>query len=219
MNEITIPVHNVHLTGELTIPKEAIGLVLFVHGSGSSRFSPRNRFVASQLQDGRMGTLLIDLLTAEEEAIDSRTRALRFDIEMLAQRVIAMTEWLTSDLRTADLNLAYFGASTGAAAALIAAAHHPSHVKAVVSRGGRPDLAIGWLPKVQAATLLIVGGHDKPVIQYNQQAFQYLVCQKSFEIVPGAGHLFEERGALERVADLASNWFTAHLSPHVIVAA
>jgi dienelactone hydrolase len=201
----------VTLDGNLSVPADARGVVLFAHGSGSSRHSPRNRYVAQVLQNAGLATLLIDLLTADEEAVDERTRHLRFDINLLAERLIGATDWLAQNPDTADLGLGYFGASTGAGAALVAAAERPQLVRAVVSRGGRPDLAGKALPNVQAATLLIVGGYDVPVIAMNQAALQSLQVEKSLEIVPGATHLFEEPGTLEHVARLASDWFTRHL--------
>jgi dienelactone hydrolase len=208
--EIRILAGGIGLTGDLAVPDGATALVLFAHGTGSSRFSPRNRRVATELQNRGLGTLLLDLLTPEEEARDFQDAALRFDVEMLADRVVSAAHWLRSH-RPEALHLGYFGASTGAAAALIAAAHHPDEAGAVVSRGGRPDLAMSALPRVRAATLLIVGGHDRPVIQMNRRAYDYLECEKRLEIIPGATHLFEEPGALTRVAVLAGEWFVEHL--------
>jgi dienelactone hydrolase len=199
------------LEGSLAIPEGAKGVVLFAHGSGSSRFSPRNRAVASTLNDSSIGTLLIDLLTAEEEAIDRVTAHLRFDIELLAQRLIGATDWLIQAPETRALRIGYFGASTGAAAALMAAVERPKAVGAIVSRGGRPDLAGAALSHVQAPTLLIVGGNDLPVIEMNRAALAELRCEKRLEIVHGATHLFEEPGTLEQVADLARNWFKRYL--------
>ena len=204
---------NVTLEGNLIIPDNAIGIVLFAHGSGSSRHSPRNRYVAQFLQHTKLATLLIDLLTADEEAIDQRTRHLRFDIELLAQRLIGATDWLQQNPQTRSLPIGYFGASTGAAAALVAAAERPDIIKAIVSRGGRPDLAGTALPHVQAPTLLIVGGYDTPVIGMNQVAQAQLHVPTQLEIVPRATHLFEEPGALETVAHLASQWFQRYLMP------
>ena len=204
-NEIQIPIDSITLEGNLTIPEEAKGIVVFAHGSGSSRFSSRNRFVAQELQKEGLGTLLFDLLTAEEERIDMVTAHLRFDIDLLAN-------WLLSNPDTKNLNIGYFGASTGAAAALIAAKEHAGVVKAVVSRGGRPDLAEKALPDVKAPTLLIVGGQDFQVIEMNQWALDRLKAeQKELKIVPGATHLFEEPGTLEEVADLAGEWFKRYL--------
>jgi pimeloyl-ACP methyl ester carboxylesterase len=201
----------VTLKGDLTVPEDATGLVAFAHGSGSSRLSPRNRYVAGVLQDGGLATLLFDLLTPEEEEIDLRTRQLRFDIPLLAHRLVGATDWLTRDEDAGHLPLGYFGASTGAAAALIAAARRPERVGAVVSRGGRPDLAIPELPGVRAPTLLIVGGLDHTVIAMNRGALLHLGGQKRIEIVEGATHLFEEPGTLEHMAVLARDWFLRHL--------
>jgi putative phosphoribosyl transferase len=209
---IHITVGKAKLEGGLFIPKEATGIVLFAHGSGSSRFSPRNQFVARFLNQHRLGTLLIDLLTAEEDKIDEQTREFRFDIGLLAERLSGVTQWLLKDSRTSKLHIGYFGSSTGAAAALIAAAQNSSVVSAVVSRGGRADLAGASLPHVLAPTLLIVGGNDFVVIDLNQEAFNLLGCEKKLEIVPGATHLFEEHGTLEEVARLAASWFQKHLS-------
>jgi putative phosphoribosyl transferase len=196
------------LEGELVIPEKATAVIAFAHGSGSSRHSPRNQYVARVLQQGGLATLLFDLLTAEEERIDVRTAQLRFDIGLLARRLSEATAWLKKDADTRDLLVGYFGASTGAAAALVAAAQQPKDVFAVVSRGGRPDLAGSSLPLVRASTLLIVGGEDEPVISMNEDAFEQLrMEEKKLEIVPGATHLFEEPGTLERVAILARDWF------------
>jgi putative phosphoribosyl transferase len=200
------------LAGTLTVPPAARGVVVFAHGSGSGRFSPRNRAVAGMLVDAGLATLLMDLLTAEEEAEDVRTARLRFDIGLLAERVISAIDWLGSDASLADLPVGCFGASTGAAAALIAAAERPRRVAAVVSRGGRPDLAGNALPRVKAPTLLIVGGRDIEVIQLNRQAQALLGGESRLEIVPGATHLFEEPGALEQVAALAQEWFLRYLT-------
>ena len=207
-----IPVERVMLQGDLTVPKEAQGAILFAHGSGSSRHSPRNRHVAGILQNAGFATLLMDLLTAEEEILDERTAALRFDIELLARRLIAATWWLKDQSGTANLPIGYFGASTGAAAALVAAADVTDLVSAVGSRGGRPDLAGDALHKVISPTLLIVGGNDTQVIELNRKAFDLIPAQKELEIIPGATHLFEEPGKLEWVADLAKNWFTTYLA-------
>lgn len=206
------PVHAQPLEGNLIVPATATGLVLFAHGSGSSRFSPRNRLVARKLQAEGLATLLIDLLTPAEEARDARTAELRFDIPMLARRLVEVIDWLADDPDTRALPLGLFGASTGGGAALMAAVERPARVKAVVSRGGRPDLADAVLPRVQAPTLLIVGGEDAPVIAMNQEAFDRLRCEKRLWIVPGATHLFEEPGALDQVANLAGDWFTRHLA-------
>lgn len=200
------------LDGDLTLPPGARGVVLFAHGSGSSRHSSRNRYVAQELRRSALGTLLMDLLTSEEEAVDARTGHLRFDIDLLAERLGAATDWLRDDPRTSRLAVGYFGASTGGGAALLAAADRPAEVGAVVSRGGRPDLAGAALPRVQAPTLLIVGGRDETVIEMNREALAGLRCERRLEIVPGATHLFEERGALEEVARLAAGWFARHLA-------
>jgi dienelactone hydrolase len=200
------------LEGELVIPEKATAVIAFAHGSGSSRHSPRNQCVARVLQKGGLATLLFDLLTAEEERIDVRTAHLRFDIALLARRLSEATAWLKKDTDTRDLLIGYFGASTGAAAALVAAAQRPGDVFAVVSRGGRPDLAGASLPLVKASTLLIVGGEDTPVIDMNQDAFRQLrMEEKKLEIVPGATHLFEEPGTLEKAASLARDWFRKEL--------
>lgn len=201
------------LEGNLNLPEGARAVVLFAHGSGSSRFSSRNRYVARVLNEAKLATLLIDLLTPEEEAIDQRTAHLRFDIRLLAGRLVSATDWLTQNVDTRHLSIGYFGASTGAAAALVAAAERPEVVHAVVSRGGRPDLAGAALPRVRAPTLLIVGGDDVQVIELNRAALALLRCEKQLVIVPGASHLFEEPGALDEVARLAREWFRQHLIP------
>lgn len=210
MNNIEINVADARLAGNLNIPKEAQGIVVFAHGSGSSRFSPRNTAVAKSLNQDGLATLLFDLLTEEEDRIDEITREFRFNIPLLAKRLGAVTTWLTQQPHTAHLNIGYFGASTGAGAALIAAAEHPE-VKAVVSRGGRPDLAKEALPKVTAATLLIVGEQDPIVIDLNLQAKAQLHCENQLKIIPGATHLFEEPGTLDQVTTLASQWFQRFL--------
>jgi pimeloyl-ACP methyl ester carboxylesterase len=212
-----IPAGKVDLRGELTVPPAARGLVVFAHGSGSGRRSPRNQAVARCLQGKGLGTLLFDLLTEEEERLEYQTRHLRFDIPLLAERLIKATAWAGSQTILRDLPIGYFGASTGAAAALVAAAQLGDGIRAVVSRGGRPDLAGKALPKVKAATLLIVGGHDTQVIELNVEAHSALRCQKQLTIVPSATHLFEEPGALERVAQLAAEWFLEHLIPQTTV--
>jgi putative phosphoribosyl transferase len=199
------------LEGDLRLPRGASAVVLFAHGSGSSRHSPRNRYVAELLNEARLATLLLDLLTPVEEAIDVRTARLRFDIGLLGERLIAVTDWLTEYPDTRRLRIGYFGASTGAAAALMAAAERPGVVGAVVSRGGRPDLARPALARVRAPTLLIVGGEDHVVIELNRRALAELRAEKQLVIVPGATHLFEEPGALEQVARLAREWFERHL--------
>jgi dienelactone hydrolase len=209
---VRVPAGTVTLEGNLTRPDGAHGVVLFAHGSGSSRHSPRNRFVAQALQGAGLATLLIDLLTAQEEALDVRTAHLRFDIGLLAVRLVGATDWLTHEAETGGLAVGYFGASTGAGAALVAAAERPDVVEAVVSRGGRPDLAGRALPRVQAPTLLIVGGNDLPVIRMNEDALAELgAAEKQLAIIPGASHLFEEPGTLEEVARLASAWFSRRL--------
>ena len=209
---LRIGVRGAKLEADLGLPSAARGLVLFAHGSGSSRFSPRNREVAQQLNDAGLATLLADLLTADEEATDERTRRLRFDVGLLADRLVDLTDWLGADERTAHLNIGYFGASTGAGAALAAAARRPDTVHAVVSRGGRPDLAGPELAQVRAPTLLIVGGNDGAVIDLNQQALALLHCDKRLAIVAGATHLFAELGALDAVSSLARDWFLRHLN-------
>jgi pimeloyl-ACP methyl ester carboxylesterase len=207
-----IPISSrVSLEGNLSIPEQPRGMVLFVHGSGSSRFSPRNQYVARVLQEARFATLLIDLLTKQEEEQDLYTGHLRFNIDLLSERVVEVTNWLTSQLGIKDLKIGYFGASTGAAAALVAAARLPLIVRAVVSRGGRPDLASAFLPRVKAPTLLIVGSRDTQVIQLNQTALSLLQAEKRLVLVEGATHLFEEPGALEQVARIACEWFEQYL--------
>jgi len=201
----------VTLEGSLAVPPGARGVVLFAHGSGSSRYSRRNRFVAEELQRRQLGTLLFDLLTAEEEAIDEHTRHLRFDIELLAMRLRDATTWLAEDRQTRDVPIGYFGASTGAAAALVAAAEDVERVAAIVSRGGRADLAGPALDAVRAPTLLIVGSADTVVVELNEKAYRQLRCARELKIVPGASHLFEEPGALEQVAEMAAEWFARWL--------
>ena len=208
---VSIPVGAESLEGNLSVPAGAGGVVLFAHGSGSSRHSPRNQFVARVLRQAGLATLLTDLLTLAEEAADERTRHLRFDIELLARRLAGITDWLGQYPDTRELAIGYFGASTGAAAALVAAADRPDAVGAIVSRGGRPDLAGPFLPRVLAPTLLIVGGNDRPVLDLNREALTLLRVEKELVVVPGATHLFEETGALEEVARLAADWFTRHL--------
>lgn len=207
----------VELDGDLCIPDEASGLVLFAHGSGSSRHSPRNRFVAGQLQEAGIATLLMDLLTSEEEEEDAYSGEFRFDIDLLARRLVDATFWVAEQEATATLRVGYFGASTGAAAALIAAASLPDHVAAVVSRGGRPDLAARALARVKAPTLLIVGGDDPLVLELNRQAYAQLRCEKRLEVVEGASHLFEEPGTLEMVAELARDFFLEKLAEPVLL--
>ncbi|MDT8388102.1 MAG: alpha/beta family hydrolase [Thiogranum sp.] len=210
-DEIEIPAGKAILQGDLVIPAAATGIVVFAHGSGSSRFSPRNRWMARQLSQSGLATLLFDLLTAEEQVIDEQTRELRFDIPLLSDRLGEAVDWVSGQTTTRHLAIGLFGASTGAAAALNAAADRPQVVRAVVSRGGRPDLAMNNLPRVQAPTLLIVGGLDHAVIEMNREAAAQLYGECRLEIVPGATHLFEEPGKLEEVAELARNWFGRYL--------
>jgi putative phosphoribosyl transferase len=209
---VSIPGRDVLLQGTLGVPDGAVGIVLFAHGSGSSRFSRRNRFVARLLRNEKLGTLLLDLLSPEEEEIDEVTRHHRFDIQMLADRVVSAIDWIAAEPDTRALSLGLFGASTGAAAALVAAAEKPGRVTAVVSRGGRPDLAAEALARVEAPTLLIVGQRDEVVIDLNKSARDKMHAEVRLVIVPGATHLFEEPGALERVADLAGDWFVTHVA-------
>lgn len=209
---VRIPVYRVILQADLALPMNAKGVVLFAHGSGSSRFSRRNQAVARELQDAGFATLLLDLLTAEEENAEARSGHFRFDIELLSLRLAAATEWVVAQRDLAGLPVGYFGASTGAAAAIVAAAMLPDVVGAVVSRGGRPDLAKTALGNLRAPTLLIVGGADTVVIDLNHEALRRLGCIARLEIVPRASHLFEESGALEQVADLARRWFTEYLA-------
>jgi dienelactone hydrolase len=209
---LQVPVAGVVLEADVAVPEQARGVVVFAHGSGSSRHSPRNRYVASQLREGGLATVLADLLTHEEEQVDARTAELRFDIDRLAVRTTALADWVSEQEATAGLSVGLFGASTGAAAALVAAAARPKVVGAVVSRGGRPDLAGEWLRLVRQPTLLIVGELDVKVIQLNQQARDKLSGPSRLMIVPRASHLFEEPGALEKVAQLASAWFVEHLA-------
>jgi putative phosphoribosyl transferase len=210
-NEVKIPSGIAEVKGTLEIPADAKTIVLFAHGSGSSRFSPRNTFVADLMNKRGIATLLIDLLTPEEEAVDEYTEEYRFDVNMLAQRLVDSTSWLKTRPDTKSLSVGYFGASTGAAAALIAAAKLPAEVKAVVSRGGRPDLAGKSLGEVKAPSLLIVGGDDTEVLELNRQALKLIHTEKRLEVVPGATHLFEEPGTLQQAAELAIDWFLKHL--------
>jgi dienelactone hydrolase len=209
--EVQIAAGGVTLLGHLAIPAGATGVVVFAHGSGSGRHSSRNRFVAEVLQEGGLATLLMDLLTVAEEQVDLKTRHLRFDIPLLAERLRDTAAWLLENTATRDLRVGYFGASTGGGAALVAAALRPQAVGAVVSRGGRPDLAGPALARVLAPTLLIVGENDPVVVDLNQAAYAELQCEKQLAIVPGATHLFEEPGTLAEVADLARNWFKRHI--------
>src|SRR5438105_10625875 len=218
MSEVQIEAGRAILSGTLHLPTSAGALVLFAHGSGSSRHSPRNQFVARTLNDAGLATLLFDLLTPEEESVDLYTREHRFDIGLLAERLVYATKWAKQEKQTQDFRIGYFGSSTGGGAALVAAAELPEEVGPVVSRGGRPDLAGDALPKVKAPTLLVVGGEDHVVIDLNEQARAQMKCECKIEIVPGATHLFEEPGALEHVAKLASDWFLLHaagtVGPH-----
>lgn len=208
--EVHIQAGQKQIDGILTIPEHCRGIVLFAHGSGSGRFSTRNQYVASQLTERHIGSLLMDLLTAEEEGVDMQTRELRFNIPFLSERLIAAHKWLKNDSRTKQHKTAFFGASTGAAAALAAAARLKGEISSVVSRGGRPDLARDYLGSVVSPTLLIVGGNDLYVIELNEEAYEKLNCEKHMDIVPGATHLFEEQGTLEEVARLSRDWFLRH---------
>ncbi len=208
---VKIALGEVSLQGDLCVPRGAGGIVVFAHGSGSSRISPRNRYVAGELRSAGLATLLFDLLTEEEEVVDDRTAHLRFDISLLSRRLVGATDWLSRSHGAGNLQIGYFGASTGAAAALVAAAERPEIVGAVVSRGGRPDLASTALTRVNAPTLLIVGGEDAQVIAINEGALQQLQARKKLVIIPGATHLFEEPGTLEEVARLARDWFAEYL--------
>ncbi len=209
---VRIPVSGVIVEGNLNVPLGARGVVLFAHGSGSSRFSTRNQYVAKFLNAQKIGTLLFDLLTYEEDQADIETAEYRFNINLLAERLIGATEWLKKDPQTKNLSFSYFGASTGAAAALIAAAKLPNNIAAVVSRGGRPDLAADYLPRVKAPTLLLVGGLDTEVIELNRMAMEQMSAEKKLVIVSGATHLFEEQGKLEEVAKLSAEWFLRYLN-------
>ncbi|MBD3346639.1 MAG: alpha/beta hydrolase [Chitinivibrionales bacterium] len=209
--EVDIGLEKVTLHGNLSVPEGARGIVLFAHGSGSSRHSPRNRFVAGSLVERGIGALLFDLLTSEEEVMDNMTGQLRFDIDLLADRLKETVSWVKNQGELKDLNIGYFGASTGAAAALMAAAQEPENVKAIVSRGGRADMPANFLPRVQAPVLLLVGGNDPVIIDMNKFALKKLHCTSRMDIIPGATHLFEEPGALEKVAELAGKWFDEYL--------
>jgi len=211
LESVPVAIRPLGLQGDLVAPPHAKGVVLFAHGSGSSRSSPRNRYVAAMLHEGGLATLLMDLLTANEEETDDITREYRFNIGMLAERLIQAAEWLAEQPTTGALDIGCFGASTGGGAALVAAAERPELIRAVVSRGGRPDLAGPALARVTAPTLLIVGGRDRVVIEMNREAFAQLHCEKRLDIVPGATHLFEEPGTLDEVARLARAWFGEHL--------
>ena len=211
-NQVKILFGSVVLNGNLNVPSGAVGLVLFAHGSGSGRFSPRNQYVAKEFNKAKIGTLLFDLLTSDEEEEDLVTAEYRFNIGLLAQRLVGATEWLKRDSLANNCSFGYFGASTGAAAALIAAAKLPKDIAAVVSRGGRPDLAADYLPRVVAPTLLLVGGWDSEVIELNKQAMEQMTAEKKLVIVPGATHLFEELGTLEQVAKFSKDWFLRYLT-------
>jgi len=208
---VKITIGNAIVEGNLIVPLGAKGVVLFAHGSGSSRFSPRNQYVAKEFNKARIGTLLFDLLTKEEEEEDIVTTEYRFNIDLLSERLIEATQWIKNDPQTKNLTFGYFGASTGAAAALIAAAKLPNDIAAVVSRGGRPDLAADYLSSVMAPTLLLVGGLDTVVIELNRQAMKQMSAEKKLVIIPGATHLFEEPGKLEEVAKLSTDWFLRYL--------
>jgi len=208
---VHVSVDSVVVEGDLAVPKGAEGIVLFAHGTGSSRHSPRNNFVARELRDGGLATLLIDLLTEEEKELDRRTRRIRFDVGRLAGRVVEALDWLVRQPETENLSIGVFGSSTGAAAGAMAATERPDVVQAAVSRGGRVDMAQGVLDQLRVPTLFIVGGKDLQVLDLNRQAFAQLVTERRLEVIPGAGHLFEEPGALEEVARLAREWFERHL--------
>lgn len=210
-NYVEIPVNGVILEGNLVIPENAKGIVVFAHGSGSSRFSSRNSFVAKKLETNGLATLLMDLLTREEKRIDVKTVEFRFDIKLLSNRLIGVTDWIQQNENTKELNIGYFGSSTGAAAALIAAASQPKIISAIVSRGGRTDLAEYYLSRVNAPVLLVIGSNDAFVIKINRETMHKLNTKKKLEIVTGASHLFEEPGTLEVVAELAAEWFKKHL--------
>jgi dienelactone hydrolase len=212
-NEVQIPVRGATLLGHLTVPENPLGLILFAHGSGSSRHSPRNRFVARALNNSGLGTLLFDLLTVDEEDLDEATGEHRFNIALLAERLGLATDWILQDPVVCDLGIGYFGSSTGGGAALVAAAQRPGRITSIVSRGGRPDLAGPNLPEVRAATLFIVGSNDDVVIELNREAMAQMKCDVKLELVVGATHLFQEPGTLEKVATLASDWFLRHATP------
>ncbi|MEY2409727.1 MAG: hypothetical protein QOF48_2397 [Verrucomicrobiota bacterium] len=208
---IRIPAGSVTLEGEIDVPQSAHGVVVFAHGSGSSRHSPRNKFVAAQLRKARLGTVLLDLLTPDEEGADAARGYLRFNIGLLTQRLVCAAQWIAGEDEARHLRLGFFGSSTGGAAALVAAADLGKTISAVVSRGGRPDLAGGALRRVKCPTLLLVGELDEPVLELNEEACELLNCEKQLRIVPGATHLFEEQGALDEVSRLAAEWFSEHL--------
>lgn len=211
---VHLPAGDVELTGRLTVPTDATRIVIFAHGSGSSRNSPRNWFVAEALHEQRLATLVIDLLSEEEGRLDQRTGHLRFNIPLLARRLVAIADWVAKAPETSSLGICFFGASTGAAAALIAAAETTHPVHSVVSRGGRPDMAEDYLPQVKAPTLLIVGGNDHQVLELNEKALERLNARSKLVIIRGAGHLFQEPGALEKVAHMAGSWFKHHEAGH-----
>lgn len=206
-----IPVEGIVLEGNLIVPPDARGIVVFAHGSGSSRFSPRNNFVAEKLQSKGLATLLMDLLTQKEERVDIRTREFRFNIPLLSRRLVGVAKWIQNNENTKSFKIGYFGSSTGAAAALIAASIEPKNIGAVVSRGGRTDLAKDYLSNIEAPTLLIVGSNDVVVLNLNRETLKHLKTEKKIEVIPGASHLFEEPGTLEAVAELAGDWFKEHL--------
>jgi dienelactone hydrolase len=210
--DVEVSAGSISLQGTLALPEQSLGVVLFAHGSGSGRRSPRNRFVAGELHRGGLATLLVDLLTAPEEAVDLHTGHLRFDIPLLADRLVGIMDWMDLEPATSVLPVGLYGASTGAGAALVAATKRPDRVGAIVSRGGRPDLARAALPLVRAPTLLIVGGRDQAVLGLNERARTEMRADVRLEVVPGAGHLFEEPGSLERVAALACDWLVGHLA-------
>jgi len=216
-SSVQIPAGKASFEGQLTVPLGASGIVLFAHGSGSSRHSPRNQLVARVIVEAGVGTLLFDLLTREEEQTDLKTQELRFDISFLTSRLISATHWIANRNDTRDLRIGYFGSSTGAAASLIAAAELGEQIGAVVSRGGRPDLAVALMSRVVSPTLLLVGGLDSGVIELNEEAYAHLNCKKDFKVISGATHLFEEPGTLEEAAGLAAAWFREHLQPSMDV--
>jgi putative phosphoribosyl transferase len=218
-NEVQIPVRGATLLGHLTVPESPLGFIVFAHGSGSSRHSPRNRFVARAINAAGFGTLLFDLLTVEEEAIDESTGEHRFNIALLAERLGLATDWIAQDPGVRDLGIGYFGSSTGGGAALVAAAQRPGRINSVVSRGGRPDLAGPNLPEVRSATLLIVGGRDNVVVELNREAMSQMQCEVKLELVEGATHLFQESGTLEKVAALAADWFVRHATARTFASA
>jgi putative phosphoribosyl transferase len=218
-NEVQIPVRGATLLGQLTVPENPLGFIVFAHGSGSSRHSPRNRFVARAINAAGFGTLLFDLLTGDEEAIDESTGEHRFNIALLAERLGLATDWIAQDPGVRDLGIGYFGSSTGGGAALVAAAQRPGRINSIVSRGGRPDLAGPNLPEVRSATLFIVGGRDDVVIELNREAMSQMECEVKLELVEGATHLFQEACTLEKVAALAAVWFVRHATARTFASA